>query len=177
MRTMQAYKKTQNTRLEGTLKIIWSNFAWQKHGLDKVAQHSVQLDLKKVQCWRTHHFPWEIISVADCSHCENFPLLSNWNFPRRNQYTLPLVFSMWLLGKRKSPSSLKPPFTYRDMVISSSLRLHQTKQAQISAFLWMAGFPVIIFVVLLLSLFSLSTKCKVVAGVTIITQCFETEDT
>ena len=31
------------TRLEGTSRIIWSNLSWQKHGLDKIAHHLLDL--------------------------------------------------------------------------------------------------------------------------------------
>lgn len=37
----------QNTRLEGTSGIIWSNLTWQKHNV-KMAQNPVQLNLKSV---------------------------------------------------------------------------------------------------------------------------------
>jgi len=40
-----AKRISQKTRLEGTSRIIWSSLSWQKHGLDKVAQHPVQLNL------------------------------------------------------------------------------------------------------------------------------------
>ncbi|KAK4828564.1 hypothetical protein QYF61_027533 [Mycteria americana] len=62
----------QNTRLEGTSRIIWSNLSLQKHGVDKMAQHPVQLNLESVQCWGIHHFPGEIIPMANFSHCEKF---------------------------------------------------------------------------------------------------------
>lgn len=44
-----------------------------------MALDPVQLNLKSDQCWRIHHFPLEIIPKADCSHGENFPLVSSWN--------------------------------------------------------------------------------------------------
>ena len=65
--------ESQNTRLEGASRIIWSKLSWQKHNLDKTAQNSVQLNLISVQCWGIHHFPGEIIPMADCSHSEKFP--------------------------------------------------------------------------------------------------------
>lgn len=74
----------------------------QKHDLDKISQHPLQPNFKGVQCWRIHHFP-EIIpmAVSHCSHCENFPLVSNWDLPRSNLCPWPLIFSVWLLVKKK----------------------------------------------------------------------------
>lgn len=56
--------------LERTSRIILSSLSWQKCGLDKMAQHHVQLDLKSAQCWGIYNFPMEIMPMADCSHCE-----------------------------------------------------------------------------------------------------------
>lgn len=64
--------ESQNTRLEGTLRITWSNPSWQNNGLDKMAQHPVQLNLTGVQCWGFHHFPGEIILVTHCPRSEQF---------------------------------------------------------------------------------------------------------
>ena len=73
----QVIIESQNTRLEGTSRIIWSNLSWQKQGLDKMAQHPVQLNLKPVQCWRIHHilgrlFQWSIVLIV-----KNFPPVSS----------------------------------------------------------------------------------------------------
>lgn len=57
-------------RLEGTSQVIWSNLSWQKHNLDQMAQHPVQLNLGSTQCWGIPHFPGEIIPVSDCSECK-----------------------------------------------------------------------------------------------------------
>lgn len=35
--------------------------SWQKHGLDKVAQHLVQLNLKSFQSWGIYHSPGQFI--------------------------------------------------------------------------------------------------------------------
>ena len=59
-----------NPRLKGTARSIWSNLSWQKHGLDKMAQHHVQPNLKSV--WEIPHLPGEIIPMAVCSQCEKF---------------------------------------------------------------------------------------------------------
>lgn len=59
-------------RQRENMKNIWSNISWQKHRLDKMAQHTVQLQIQSVQHWRTHHCPGEIIPMADCSRCEFF---------------------------------------------------------------------------------------------------------
>lgn len=49
-------------RLDGTSGIAWPNFSWQKHSLDKVAQHH-----KSVQHWGNHHLPglfqWIVLTV------------------------------------------------------------------------------------------------------------------
>lgn len=40
-----------------------------------MTQLLVQLNLESVQSWGIHHFLGEIITIADCSHCEKFPLV------------------------------------------------------------------------------------------------------
>lgn len=55
---------SQNTRLKGTSRSIWSKLSWQQQGLEKMDQHSVQLNLKIVPCWQIHPFSGEIIPRA-----------------------------------------------------------------------------------------------------------------
>lgn len=55
-----------------TSGIIWSNFSWQKHSPDKVAQHPAQHH-RSVQHWGNHHLPGEIIPMH-YSHCEKMSL-------------------------------------------------------------------------------------------------------
>lgn len=90
-------------------RIIWSNLCWQKHGLEKMAQHPVQPHLKSAQHWGIHCFPGEVIPVTDCSHCETFSSCVHSESPQQLLVPISLVFSMWLLIKRESPSSLCPP--------------------------------------------------------------------
>lgn len=47
---LSSIAESWNTGLEGTKKIILSNLCWQKHGLDSMAQHPAQLNLKSAQC-------------------------------------------------------------------------------------------------------------------------------
>lgn len=66
-------KKEFNHRIQG-----WkgpqgssgSNFLSIKHYLGKRDQHLNQVDLQTVWCQGRYHIPVEIISMADCSHCE-----------------------------------------------------------------------------------------------------------
>lgn len=66
------FRESKNTRLDGTSGIIWSNFSWQKHSLDKVAQYSAQHH-KSAQHWGNHHLPGEMIPMH-FSHCEKMSL-------------------------------------------------------------------------------------------------------
>lgn len=52
---IESYK----TSLEGTSRIIWSNLSQQKHGLENMAQHPMQLNAKSTQHLGIHHFPGE----------------------------------------------------------------------------------------------------------------------
>lgn len=61
-------KLNYRSQVEGTSRTIWSHLSWHKPGLDKLGHHPVQLNLKSIWCWVIHHFPGEIIPVADCSH-------------------------------------------------------------------------------------------------------------
>lgn len=56
------------------------------------------------QRWRIPHFSGEIIPMADCSNCEKFSPALNCHFPRSKLYALHLIFSIWLLVRRESPS-------------------------------------------------------------------------
>jgi len=49
--------ESSDARFEGTSRIIWSNFSWQKHSLDKMTQHPIQPNLRYVQCQGIHRFP------------------------------------------------------------------------------------------------------------------------
>lgn len=47
---------------------IWSNISLQKHGLDKTAQHPLQLNLESIHWLGNYHCSKEIIPMANCSH-------------------------------------------------------------------------------------------------------------
>lgn len=57
-------------KVEGTSRIILSNLSWQKHRLDKMVQHLLQMHFQSVQHLGIHHFPGDIIPKTDCSNCE-----------------------------------------------------------------------------------------------------------
>lgn len=63
---VQIFMESQNSRLEGTSRIIRSNLSWQKHCPDKMIQQN-PLSGKIL------HFPGKIIPGADFSPCGNFP--------------------------------------------------------------------------------------------------------
>lgn len=63
--TDSVYFQSQNTSLEETLRIIWSNPSGQKLSLDRLAQNPVQLNLTSIRCWVLHRFPGEIIPTGD----------------------------------------------------------------------------------------------------------------
>lgn len=56
--------------LKVTSRIIWLELSWQKHSLDKMAQHPAQLNLRNAQSWAfLPHLP--ILTVAEGSHSES----------------------------------------------------------------------------------------------------------
>lgn len=100
---IQIFMESQNSRLEGTSRIIRSNLSWQKHCPDKMIQQN-PLSGKIL------HFPGKIIPGADFSPCGNFPSDIQSEPPQEWFFFFPLfvIFSIWLLIKEKSPCPLQP---------------------------------------------------------------------
>lgn len=64
-----------STRLEGILRINWPNLSWKKLSQDKMALHSVQLNLKSVQCWERC---WVLGKIQYLSHTEHVYTIMMW---------------------------------------------------------------------------------------------------
>lgn len=95
----------QIARSGGTTRTIWSNLLWQNHGLDKMAQHPVQPN-PKCPMLGALLLPWGDFPTRTINHWHKNFLVHPWNFLRSHLCPLSLVFSVSLLVKRESSSSL-----------------------------------------------------------------------
>lgn len=112
-----------NTRLEKTSRTIWFKFPWQKHSLDKMAQHPVQMNCKSIQHLGIQCFHGRLLQWLGNSMWKNLVSCLIRISPRVTCFHYPLCLLCDYLWKRESPSSLEAPLKYWNVVKRCPLSL------------------------------------------------------